>query len=588
MHSNRTSPTKFESTNASRSLDSSNAVFAVVLLAIDVNAFYAQCHLKADASLAGVPVAVVQRSFVTTTNHIARQLGAPKCGSISEVRAACPSIVLVQQNMQLYRLESVALHRLLCEQFPGCAIERSGVDEFFVDVSSLSYDLSLVEVPRGSWLFGHDSRAFVLLSDDCEAPRVLCGDDVVALQAAKIAQTLAQTILSRLQLTVSIGVGFSRPVAKHAAGSHKPAGVTTCFVARGVDLLDQVPLRAIAGIGSKLRSRIAAFGCETCGQLRERVSLQQLLDAAGETGQMLFSVVRGIDNEPLKADSIEPATVSAESFARDIGTARKFNVFFAALAEQLASRLLCDRDTFRRIATSFSLRVRYTEHIDDSFRDVKLISRAIAAVSYAEGNQRTLAQSLFRNAMQVLRGGGAPPISQFLQGNCRAETPIIRGLGLAASSFVATQSRNIGAFFGASASAPVAAADAADAVDAIELEDLARDIFARPDDFDVAELPSFLAWRWSEADLLMQETTAASSPSSASSSAKRALAVLCDRCGARFTGESELAVHADWHAAVDLRDADLVVPKKKPTAAPANKKQKSLGALDSFVIRKSE
>jgi nucleotidyltransferase/DNA polymerase involved in DNA repair len=490
--------------------------------------------------------------------------------------------------MQLYRLESVSLHRLLCEQFPGCAIEKSGVDEFFVDLSSVSYDLSLVEVPRGTWLFGHDSREFVLLSDNCEAPRVLCGDDVVALQAAKIAQTLAQTILSRLQLTVSIGVGFSRPVAKHAAGSHKPAGVTTCFVARGVELLDAVPLRAIAGIGSKLRSRIAAFGCETCGQLRERVSLQQLLDAAGDTGQMLYNVVRGIDNEPLKADSIEPATVSAESFARDIGSARKLNVFFAALAEQLASRLLCDRDTFRRIATSFSLRVRYTEHIDDSFRDVKLISRAIAAVSYAEGNQRTLAQSLFRNAMQVLRGGGAPPISQFLQGNCRAETPIIRGLGLAASSFVATQSRSIGAFFGTSASAPVAA-DAADAVDAIELEDLARDIFARPDDFDVAELPSFLTWRWSEADLLMQETAAASSPSSASSSAKRALAVLCDRCGARFTGESELVVHADWHAAMDLRDADLVVPKKKPAAAaaaPANKKQKSLGALDSFVIKK--
>lgn len=564
-----------------------------VLLAIDLNAFYAQCAVKADASLRGQPIGILQRSFVTTTSHEARALGALKCGGVTEVLKSCPQLKLVQQNMQLYRNESVAIQQLLAAFFQRrssdsvvVVIERTGIDEFLADVTPLCTGVAadtVPSVPAGVWLFGHDA-VDLLQATAGAVPRVLCADDILCLAAAQIACDLAAELLARLRFTVSIGVALSsRTVVKQAASVKKPAAITVCLPGRAAELLANVPLKAIAGIGSKLRAKLATLGCSTCGELRERVSLPQLTEAVGDadTAATLFAVVRGADAEPLTASELEPATVSAESFARNIKGARAFYVFLAALAEQLASRLLCDRDMFRRVATTFALRVRFTETEDGAFRDVKLLSRAISTASYASAGQTSLAQALLRNAATVLRTGGAPPMSAFLAGNCRAASPVIRGIGLAASTFVQLQSRDIESFFGRAS----AAAGDDDVLDAVELEDHVRDVFANPDEFDVQALPSFRDWRWSEPDLAFRETTvvaddkAATATASSTSRARPLDIVMCERCAARFNTADELALHADWHVAMDLRDGDRVAP---PPAKKAATPVKRVGALDAF------
>jgi hypothetical protein len=215
-----------------------------------------------------------------------------------------------------------------------------------------------------------------------------------------------------------------------------------------------VPLRAIVGVGSKMRAKLAQLNCEhvrrsarsihsSCSPRRSTTPLSPVT---------LFAVVRGTEpSTPLADSELEPTSVSAESFAKDIDNSRSFYVFLAALAEQLASRLIADRDTFRRVATSFALRVRYTQTLDQSFRDVKSLSRATASPSYTAASQAQLAQQLFRHAVAVLRSGGAPPVSEFVAANCRNVQLVIRGIGLAASAFVSLQRRGIDAFFGATA-----------------------------------------------------------------------------------------------------------------------------------------
>jgi nucleotidyltransferase/DNA polymerase involved in DNA repair len=473
----------------------------MLLFAVDLNAFYAQCAVKANNALAGQPIGVLQRRFVTTTSHEARRLGAPKCGGVSQVKAACPSIVLVQQNMQLYRLESVAIHQLLVEFFSklgkslGCAekiaIEKTGIDEFLVDVTSLVFTPLLdahcdsALAPLDCWLLAHDAPDFVR-SDGVTRVKVRSADDAACLAAARIAADLAALLLERLRFTVSIGVGANRSAAKAAASAHKPAAITVCFVDRSIDLMAPVPLRAIVGVGSKMRAKLAQLNCETCADLRA-VSLELLtttLDDAAVASH-LFAVVRGTEPSPPLADSeLEPTSVSAESFAKDIDNSRSFYVFLAALAEQLASRLIADRDTFRRVATTFALRVKYTQTPDQSFRDVKSLSRATATPSYTAATQAQLAQQLFRHAVAVLRSGGAPSVSEFVAANCRNVQLVIRGIGLAASAFVSLQRRGIDAFFGATADDVVVdgggGEEEDDTPDAIELEVKLRDIFASP------------------------------------------------------------------------------------------------------------
>lgn len=588
----------------------------MLLLAVDLNAFYAQCAVKANATLAGQPIGVLQRRFVTTTSHEARRLGAPKCGGVSDVVAKCPSIVLVQQNMQLYRLESVAIHQLLSEFFAAqCAklgiaaasvpIEKTGIDEFLIDVSALAHNSNLnancdaARAPPNCWLLAHDAPEF-FRSDDSLPVKVRSADDAASLVAAHIAAELSALVLARLRFTVSIGVAFGRSAAKAAASAHKPAAISVCFVDRTIDLMAPVPLRAIVGVGSKMRAKLAQLECVTCADLRA-VSLEQLtatLDDAAVAAH-LFAVVRGTEpsTTPLAASELEPTTVSAESFAKNIDTSRSFYVFLAALAEQLASRLIADRDTFRRVATTFAFRVRYTQTADQSFRDVKSLSRAIASPSYATASQSSLAQQLFRHATTMLRTGGAPPMSDFLAANCRNVQLVIRGIGLAASAFVALQRRGIDAFFGASTDGGPQGnsnndSDADDDPDAVELEVKLRDIFASPDDFTLAEVHSFGAWRWNEAELLPESITEtiAESPkkrmtlatTTTTATAATEKCAQCGECAAKFKSEAELAIHLDWHVAMAVRESDMVVRrevKKGPIAAASPPPKKSIASF---------
>jgi nucleotidyltransferase/DNA polymerase involved in DNA repair len=588
----------------------------MLLLAVDLNAFYAQCAVKANNALAGQPIGVLQRRFVTTTSHEARRLGAPKCGGVSQVKAACPSIVLVQQNMQLYRLESVAIHQLLLEFFAKLGkavgasvppIEKTGIDEFLVDVTSLVFTPQLdahcdaALAPRDCWLLAHDAPDFVR-SDGVTRVKVRCADDAAYLAAARIAADLAALLLERLRFTVSIGIGANRSAAKAAASAHKPAAITVCFVDRTVDLMAPVPLRAIVGVGSKLRARLAQLNCDTCAELRA-VSLDSLTATLADAAVAahLFAVVRGTEPSPPLADSeLEPTTVSAESFAKDIDNSRAFYVFLAALAEQLASRLIADRDTFRRVATSFALRVRYTQTPDQSFRDAKSLSRATASSSYATATQAQLAQQLFRHAVAVLRSGGAPPVSEFVAANCHSVQLVIRGIGLAASAFVSLQRRGIDAFFGATADDGGGGGgddndhngsgnddDGDDTPDAIELEAKLRDVFASPADFALADVHSFGAWRWNEAELAPEATADDSGTPKAKRAATRAVVAQCRECAARFDSDAELAVHADWHVAMSVREAEMVVVRRGgETSATATAPTAKSGSIASFFSKK--
>jgi nucleotidyltransferase/DNA polymerase involved in DNA repair len=181
------------------------------------------------------------------------------------------------------------------------AIEKTGIDEFLVDVTSLVFTPLLdahcdsALAPLDCWLLAHDAPDFVR-SDGVTRVKVRSADDAACLAAARIAADLAALLLERLRFTVSIGVGANRSAAKAAASAHKPAAITVCFVDRSIDLMAPVPLRAIVGVGSKMRAKLAQLNCETCADLRA-VSLELLtttLDDAAVASH-LFAVVRGTE-----------------------------------------------------------------------------------------------------------------------------------------------------------------------------------------------------------------------------------------------------------------------------------------------------
>ena len=106
-----------------------------VVVALDVDAFYAQCAELQDSSLRSRPVGVRQKAIVVTANYKARAMGVFKLQLVSEAKKACPELVLVPgEDLTSFRAVSLAVFELLCCSFTPLA-QRLGMDEVFLDVT---------------------------------------------------------------------------------------------------------------------------------------------------------------------------------------------------------------------------------------------------------------------------------------------------------------------------------------------------------------------------------------------------------------------------------------------------------------------
>ena len=105
---------------------------------IDLDCFYAQCETRRDPSLAGKPVGVRQKHLVITSNYAARAYGIKKGDSLAEVRRKCPDIVIKDGEDISHYTEVSNAWRAFVANFVGsrCPVEKSGLDELFVDVSA--------------------------------------------------------------------------------------------------------------------------------------------------------------------------------------------------------------------------------------------------------------------------------------------------------------------------------------------------------------------------------------------------------------------------------------------------------------------
>jgi DNA polymerase IV len=125
------------------------------------------------------------------------------------------------------------------------------------------------------------------------------------------AETLRAAVLEATGLSISVGVGATRAVAKVAAALAKPAGILVVRHGEERAFLAALPLEHLPGIGPKTRAELERFQLRTVGDLAAVPT--ELLEATfGRLGPALARRARGLE------DDVDPR--SATSAAR--GTAR--------------------------------------------------------------------------------------------------------------------------------------------------------------------------------------------------------------------------------------------------------------------------
>ena len=261
------------------------------ILLADADAFYVAVARLTDPEGAGkarlliVGGAPEQRGVVTSASYEARAYGVHSAMPMARAVRLCPGATVVPVPWEACARKSREIGAVLRRFTP--VVEQASSDEFYLDLSGTEQ------------LYG--------------------GEPLV-----ETARRMRDAVIAETSLSLSIGGGTSKFVAKLAAGLAKPRpggaadGVHVVAPGREADFMLQFALADIPLIGPKFQERLARFGLRTVRDVvrHERATLVGWL---GEReGTWLHERTHGIDRAPVETNRETKSVSRDETFATDL------------------------------------------------------------------------------------------------------------------------------------------------------------------------------------------------------------------------------------------------------------------------------
>jgi len=336
-----------------------------VVIAIDLDYFYAQVEVREGQGLDERPVGVTQQHIVVTCNYHARELGVKKLMLTSKARELCPEIVLMcGEDLTKYRAANEIVHQALRRACGSATkIEKLGLDEFFVDATELVHQ----RLKTRQYEFGFAGIVYPLDGhfdgslDQHTEQKLMVG--------SQLAAELRQRILDDSRLTCCAGVSTNKMLAKFAANMNKPDKQTCLLPTAAADYVSQLPLRQLPGVGYKSSHELQSVFEEisTGGDLRAQYNLPQLENLLGvQRARWLWALVCGEDPSAVK-NSEACKVVSVEDSFRAARSWWEVKDLIAKLCSELRERLRVDAELHgRRKPTIFRITFRHKKRNRES------------------------------------------------------------------------------------------------------------------------------------------------------------------------------------------------------------------------------
>src|SRR5436853_2171560 len=210
------------------------------ILHADLDAFYASVEQLLDPHLRDKPSAV-GGGVVLAASYEARTFGVRSGMPGRRARQLCPDLVFVGGHFDEYQRLGDAAIGVLSDFTPS--IERISIDEAFADVAGCTH------------LFG---------------------------SPAEIARTVRARVRTELGLPMSIGVARTKHLAKIASQVAKPDGLVVVDPETELEVLHELPVALMWGVGPATKARLDERGIRTIGDLAKMPgqSLERLLGHA--------------------------------------------------------------------------------------------------------------------------------------------------------------------------------------------------------------------------------------------------------------------------------------------------------------------
>lgn len=244
---------------------------------LDIDAFFASVEQLRAPHLQGRPV-VVGTGVVASASYEARAFGIRAGTPIHEAHRLCRDLILLPGHAPTYRAFAERVFELAAELSPDL---DTFLDDAFVDLSGTER------------LHGHLIRA---------------------------ADALRRRVTKETGLSISLGLGTNRMVARMVTRLGKPGGFAWLRPGGEAEFVAGRPIEELPGIGPRRASLLHEMGLSRIGELRE-LSTAHLRDLFGEAG--LLIATRALGKETGAIDPGEmPRSIRRETSFDEPATGR--------------------------------------------------------------------------------------------------------------------------------------------------------------------------------------------------------------------------------------------------------------------------
>lgn len=276
------------------------------ILLVDCDQYFVQCARIGDPDGAGrTPLLLVGgsvdgRGVVTSASYETRAFGVRSGMPTAQALRLCPRARVVPVPRDLCMEKSRAI-RIVLERFSP-VVEPASIDEAYIDMSGTEA------------LYHHE-----------------------ALEVT--ARRIQAAVHNDTQITVSIGGGTSKVIAKIAAGRAKPAGVHVVSPGEEAAFLRGFRLDDIPGVGPVFAEELRRLGMVSVGdaQRHDARTLEAWLGAS--RGAWLHHRVHGEDSGVVEPDRESRQMSREETFPSDIQDDEALETELLSLAVRLGADL---------------------------------------------------------------------------------------------------------------------------------------------------------------------------------------------------------------------------------------------------------
>ena len=235
-----------------------------------MNAFFASIEQRDFPKLQGMPIAVTNGkhgSCIITSSYEARAFGVKTGMRLCDGKKICPHLIQRPSRPNVYANTSTNIMRILHNITPD--IQIYSVDEAFLEVTNCMKIYKNINT---------------------------------------VVYKIKDLIYSHENLKCSIGVSYSKSLAKFASKLNKPDGITFISKSNFHQYLDNAPIDKLCGVSKGITKFLNEHGVYKCSDMKD-IPISILSNRFGNIGKKIWLMANGSDFEGLTLDPVHPKSL---------------------------------------------------------------------------------------------------------------------------------------------------------------------------------------------------------------------------------------------------------------------------------------